>query len=323
MQHINEILSKLAHYTNECNDEYQNISHIPDTAWVQDNVEVLASMDAWMSEFSRQNSSSKESITKRIYEHMRRLRVMYGGLQYKELLHASKLAHKIKGLWAYNMIALLERRLDVVLWRALFSKSPNASRVMIKNGHILVNGQVCKKSSYILQPGDLISVNSKVVNLYQQNIIDQWSFITLPKGDKKYNSKDITPVSIIDIMTHALNHGNVIDILANKSYSLGCINFTTSNKQQNKTKVVPNIKSTALNVLSLIHDNPKFGQALWDQVYFGTHLEKAKENSSNYPYIACNIEVNYKTMSLIYLYTPQRVVWTSLVDMELLQNYLV
>lgn len=245
---------------------------------------------------------------------------MYGGLQYKELLHTSKLAHKTKGLWAYNIIALLERRLDVVLWRALMSKSPTASNIMIKNGHILINGKICKKSSYILQPGDLISMNSEVMNLYQQNIIDEWSHITVPKVDKKYNPKTITPISVIDIMTYALNHGNVTDILATKSYSLGCINYKTLN---NKTKVVPNVKLTALDVLSSIHENQKFGQTLWDQVYFGTNVEKTKENSSNYPYVACNIEVNYKTMSLIYLYTPQRIVWTSLIDMELLQNYLV
>ena len=323
MQQINEILSKLTHYKNECNDEYQNISHIPDTAWIQDSVEVLASMDTWMSDFSRQNSSSKESITKRIYEHMRRLRVMYGGLQYKELLHASKLAHKTKGLWAHNMIALLERRLDIVLWRALFSKSPKASSTMIKNGHILVNGQICKKGSYILQPGDLVSVSSGVVKLHQQNIIDRWSYITGLKMDRKYNSKGLTPISVVDIMTNALNHGIVIDILETKSYSLGCINYLTSNTQNNKIKAVPDIRLTAFNLLKQIHSNPKFGQLLWDQVYCGTHLDKVKDNNADYPHIASNIEVNYKTMSLIYLYTPQRVVWTSLIDMELLQNHLV
>lgn len=323
MQHINKILSKLTYYIREYDNDSQKISHIPDTAWVQDNVEVLASMDTWMSDLVRQNSGSKESMTKRVYEHMRRLRVMYGGLQYREILHTSRMAHKSKGLWAYNMVALLERRLDIVIWRALLSRSPNQSRVMIKNGHILVNGHTCRKSSYIVKPGDLITVDNKVKNMYQQNIIKQWSHISLPKVDKKYGSKGLTSLSAVDIVTRALSHGHLIDILSTKLYLLACINYSTSNNHNNTNKSIPDIKLTVLKVLDSIYKNNNLGQNMWDHVYYGTCLDRTKDHISNYPYIASNIEVNYKTMSLIYLYTPQRVVWTSLIDMELLQNHLV
>lgn len=323
MHNIKDILSKLVNYQYNLKDEHKKIVHIPDTAWIQDNVEVLASMDTWISDFNRRNSNTRESVTKRIYEHMRRLRTMYGGLQYKELLHVSKLAHKTKGLWAYNIIALLERRLDIVLWRAMLSKSPRQATVMIKNGHILVNGKICKKSNYNLKPGDLITVRDSVRALYQQNIIDSWPQISTPITDSKYNPSSIAPVSVVNVITKALCHGSLADILTTNSYSLGCINYTTKNKLSNQNKLVFNVKSTAYSLLNSIYSNQNLVKNIWAQVYHGVHLENNKESALNIPYCASNIEVNYKTMSIIYLYTPQRVIWTSLIDMELLQTHLV
>lgn len=328
MQHINNILSVLTLITNQSNKDKEclNFSNIPEAIWAQDNVDVLASMDTWTSDIIRRSPSSRESTTGRIFEHMRRLRIMYGGLQYKDLLHISKLAHATKGLWSYNIIALLERRLDIVLWRAFWSKSPKQSRSIIKKGHILVNGKTCRKSSYILSPGDLVSMQTGVQHFYQQRLLDTWSRDSKARVDKKYIDVSISDknISVVDIITQALNHGSLVNTIKSEQCSLGFVKYSTPTLSGNKSNT--NTQLPTLNVLKSIYkfsNNEKLITQIWSNVYNEINLNRVTENNSIYAYIPLNIEMNYKTISLIYLYTPQRVIWTSLIDMELLQNHLV
>ncbi|WP_337865463.1 30S ribosomal protein S4 [Ignavibacterium sp.] len=70
-------------------------------------------------------------------------------------------AIKQKGKTGENLVKLLERRLDNVVYRIGFASSRKQARQLIKHRHFLVNNQLVDVPSYLLNPGDLIQVKEK------------------------------------------------------------------------------------------------------------------------------------------------------------------
>ena len=67
-------------------------------------------------------------------------------------------AGRMKGDTGENLIGLLERRLDTVVYRAKFVATMFAARQFINHGHIKVNGRRVNISSYKLKPGYLVEI---------------------------------------------------------------------------------------------------------------------------------------------------------------------
>lgn len=70
-------------------------------------------------------------------------------------------ANQQKGVTGSNLVKLLERRLDNVVFRMGFSSSRKGARQLIRHRHILVNGSLVDIPSYVLAPGDVISIKEK------------------------------------------------------------------------------------------------------------------------------------------------------------------
>ena len=72
-------------------------------------------------------------------------------------------ATTMKGIAGDNMLSLLERRLDNILYRVGFGTSRSQSRQLVRHGHVNVNGRRVDIPSFTVKPGDVISVrdNSK------------------------------------------------------------------------------------------------------------------------------------------------------------------
>ena len=70
-------------------------------------------------------------------------------------------ARRIKGDTGANMIGLLERRLDTVIYRSKFVPTVFAARQFVSHGHITVNGKRVTVSSYRVKVGDLVEVKEK------------------------------------------------------------------------------------------------------------------------------------------------------------------
>ena len=70
-------------------------------------------------------------------------------------------ASRMKGNTAENIIGLLERRLDAVVYRAKFVPTIFAARQFVNHGHVLVNGRRVTIPSYRVKPGDVIEVREK------------------------------------------------------------------------------------------------------------------------------------------------------------------
>ena len=70
-------------------------------------------------------------------------------------------ARRIKGDTGANMVGLLERRLDTVIYRSKFVPTVFAARQFVSHGHITVNGKRVTVSSYRVKVGDLVEVKEK------------------------------------------------------------------------------------------------------------------------------------------------------------------
>jgi small subunit ribosomal protein S4 len=70
-------------------------------------------------------------------------------------------AARKKGVTGENLILLLERRLDNMVYRMGFAGSRNEARQLIKHGHYLVNGKKVDIPSYSVTPGDIIQPREK------------------------------------------------------------------------------------------------------------------------------------------------------------------
>lgn len=70
-------------------------------------------------------------------------------------------ANKQKGVTGENLIQLLERRLDNVVFRLGFAASRKAARQLVLHGHLLVNGKKVTIPSYLLNEGDVVAVREK------------------------------------------------------------------------------------------------------------------------------------------------------------------
>jgi len=85
---------------------------------------------------------------------------MYG-LTEKQFRLVFKRADRMKGITGTNLLTLLERRLDNVIYRLGFANSRNQSRQVVRHNHILINSKKVNIPSYIVQVGDTIEIKEK------------------------------------------------------------------------------------------------------------------------------------------------------------------
>ncbi len=84
-------------------------------------------------------------------------RRIYGILEGQFRAYFDK-ADRQKGVTGENLLVLLERRLDNVVFRLGFGSSRNQSRQLVRHGHFTVNGRKVDIPSYLIKPGDVVAV---------------------------------------------------------------------------------------------------------------------------------------------------------------------
>ena len=87
------------------------------------------------------------------------------GLLEKQFRGYFEKANHMKGVVGENMLSLLERRLDNVIYRMGIGDSRSESRQIVNHGHICVNGRVVNIPSYSVKVGDVISVKDSKKDL--------------------------------------------------------------------------------------------------------------------------------------------------------------
>lgn len=82
----------------------------------------------------------------------------------RQLRNYYKRATKLPGRTGENLLRLLERRLDAMVYRAGFAATIWAARQLVGHGHININGERLDLPSYEVRPGDVISIREKMRN---------------------------------------------------------------------------------------------------------------------------------------------------------------
>jgi small subunit ribosomal protein S4 len=90
-----------------------------------------------------------------------KLKGYYGDVTEKQFKRTFKEASAMKGDTSQNLIGLLERRLDMVVYRAKFAPTIWAARQLVNHGHIRVNGKKLNIASARVGVGDVVELGSK------------------------------------------------------------------------------------------------------------------------------------------------------------------
>ena len=102
----------------------------------------------------RRGRASNYSLQLREKQKARRI---YGVLE-RQFRRYFRDAVRRPGLTGTNLLTILESRLDNVIYRMGFAASRNQGRQLVQHGHFLVNGRRITVPSYVVNPGDVITV---------------------------------------------------------------------------------------------------------------------------------------------------------------------
>ncbi len=89
---------------------------------------------------------------------------IYGVLE-KPFRNYYKKADRMKGMTGENLMVMLERRLDSVVFRMGFARTRREARQVVGHQHFLVNGKPVQIPSYLVKAGDVVEVREKAKSL--------------------------------------------------------------------------------------------------------------------------------------------------------------
>ena len=89
---------------------------------------------------------------------------IYGVLE-KPFRNYYEKADRMKGMTGENLMVILERRLDSVIFRMGFARTRREARQIVGHKHVLVNGKQINVPSYLIKAGDVIEIREKSKSL--------------------------------------------------------------------------------------------------------------------------------------------------------------
>ncbi|MEJ2122505.1 MAG: 30S ribosomal protein S4 [Alphaproteobacteria bacterium] len=90
-----------------------------------------------------------------------KLKGYYGNITERQFKRYYEDASRRKGDTGENLVEILERRLDAVVYRMKFVPTVFAARQFVNHGHVLVNGKRVTIPSYLIKDGDVVEVREK------------------------------------------------------------------------------------------------------------------------------------------------------------------
>lgn len=91
-----------------------------------------------------------------------KLKFYYGNITERQFRKIYTEAIRKKGDTSENLIGLLERRLDAVVYRLKFAPTVFAARQLVSHGHVLLNGKKANIASMVVKEGDEIELKAKM-----------------------------------------------------------------------------------------------------------------------------------------------------------------
>ena len=312
-------------------------------------INLLFSIDQFVYEFlTKYPQRRKISEYKLQIKEQKKLSLFYGYLskkQFKKYLIESKAA---PGEFSKKLIGVLERRLDVVVYRSQFAKNVTVARQLITHKKVLVNNKPVSIPSYQVNPGDIVSIDKK---FYENIISDRIVFLKSQfkkevfspavsesivknwmQGKHKWSKNQLelfTKLLVKKIERHVF-----MDVYQNPFSSLPVrqnypyFNIYTKSKLSLKEEVdkkenhgYRRLLRECISTLS-IQDLQKQIFLLYIKKYGlkKLSLNNAVQNISLVGVKPLHLEVSYKTLQCILLYSPQRIYYPFLINFDILKR---
>lgn len=93
-----------------------------------------------------------------------KIKRIYGLLE-RQFRNLFEKADRMKGVTGSNLLSMLERRMDNVVYRSGFANSRAEARHLVRHGHFAVNGARVDIPSYLVEKGDVVAVHEKSKSL--------------------------------------------------------------------------------------------------------------------------------------------------------------
>ncbi len=125
---------------------------------------------------------------------------MYG-VSEKQFANYYKKASQLSGVTGDNMLSLLERRLDTVIFRSNFARTPMQARQFVGHAHFIVNGKKVNIPSYQVSVGDVIELREKMKEspIYKGLVTEYEEFIKTNKNGDVTSTKwiEVSPTKLM------------------------------------------------------------------------------------------------------------------------------
>lgn len=130
---------------------------------------------------TRANAGKKKSEYALQLREKQKAKFIYGVLE-KPFRNYYAKADRMKGMTGENLMILLERRLDSVIFRMGFARTRREARQVVDHKHVLVNGKCVNIPSYLIKAGDVIEIREKSKSLTRyKDIIEVTSGRLVPE----------------------------------------------------------------------------------------------------------------------------------------------
>ena len=113
---------------------------------------------------TKANAGKKKSEYALQLREKQKAKFIYGVLE-KPFRNYYAKADRMKGMTGENLMVLLERRLDSVVFRMGFARTRREARQIVDHKHVLVNGKQVNIPSYLIKAGDVIEIREKSKSL--------------------------------------------------------------------------------------------------------------------------------------------------------------
>ena len=136
-----------------------------------------------------------------------KLKSYYGNINERQFRNVYRTAIKKKGNTTENLVGILERRLDTVIYRAKFAPTVFSARQMINHGHIKVNGSRVDIPSFLVSKDDVITFdedlklateNSKESNLPDWLITGKDGFVVASLPNREAADSNINEQMVVE-----------------------------------------------------------------------------------------------------------------------------
>ncbi|MCD8048005.1 MAG: 30S ribosomal protein S4 [Clostridia bacterium] len=142
-----------------------------------------------------------------------KVKFIYGVLE-KQFRHYYELATKKDGITGEMLLQILESRLDNIVFRLGLANTRREARQIVNHGHIQVNGSKVNIPSYLVKPGDVISVKEKsmprikeIAEANARRIVPKWLSM-----DKENLTANVVSLAAREDIDYEVNETLIVEL---------------------------------------------------------------------------------------------------------------